>query len=188
MRDNLAYYTKRLDREIGPWQIRIARTPAEVAMATEALIALHHKRSESPVGKPHCNHIPTKVHASFLRRWFQRLAARDRISLVVMESEDGIRAVQAFLEKPNLVSVYYSGYDTEVARFSALTLITAARIREAISTGTARIDFPPESSSWSARWGARAGSAISETSVYAISAGALLRGVRRRCQVGLSSS
>jgi CelD/BcsL family acetyltransferase involved in cellulose biosynthesis len=184
MRDNLAFYSKRLDREASPWRMWTARSPASVAMATEALIALHRKRSQSPVGKPHCSHIPTHVHASFLRHWFQRLARRNRISLVVMESQEGIRAVQAFLDSPDVVSVYYSGYDADFARFSALTLITAARIKEAIADGVPCVEFPPGSSTWSSRWGARAGAGVRETSIYALSAGAMVRGLGRRCKVG----
>jgi hypothetical protein len=180
MRDNLAFYSKRMAREVGPWKIRTARTPGEVGLATDALISLHRQRSRSPLGIPHCNHIPTAVHASFVRHWFQRLARRGAVSLVFLETRKGIRAAQAFIEGPDCGSVYYSGFDEDVYRFSALTLITAEWLRGSIAAGLSRIYFPPGSSAWAARWGAQPGPEARETSIYAINAPALIRAVVRR--------
>src|SRR4051812_35385624 len=82
MRDNVAYYPRRLTREIGAWKLQTARSPAEVAFATEHLIRLHRHRSESKVGPSHRNHLPGETEASFLRGWFQRLARREQVSIV----------------------------------------------------------------------------------------------------------
>ena len=180
MRDNLSYYPKRLDREVGAWAIRVARSPAEVALATEALIALHRERSRSATGKRHCDHIPTSAHAAFMRQWLQRLARRGAVSVIVLETPAGIRAAQAFVEAPGGAWVYYSGYHEEVSRFSALTLITEAWLRLSIARGMAGVHFPPGSSLWSARWGAQRGTGARETSIYAVNGPALLRGIARR--------
>jgi len=185
MRDNLSYYPKRLDREVGAWAIRAARTAPEVALATEALIALHHERSRSRLGKPHCNHIPTATHAAFMRGWFSRLARRGAITLMVFETGAGIRAAQAFLEHPGGADVYYSGHGEDVYRFSALTLITAAWLRLSIERGVASVRFPPDSAPWSSRWGAAPGAPVDETSIYAMSGRTVLRAIARRCYLSL---
>jgi len=201
MRDNLSYYPKRLDREAGAWSIRAARTPAEVALATEALIALHRQRSHSRVGKPHCNHISTNTHAAFMRCWFQRLARQGAVTIMVFETGAGIRAAQAFLhptfpsdgratgrpkaQRTAYADVYYSGHGEDVHRFSALTLMTAAWLKLSIERGLALVRFPPGSASWSARWGARPEEAVDETSIYAINGATLLRAIARRGYLGL---
>jgi len=201
MRDNLSYYPKRLDREVGAWAIRAARTVPEVALATEALIALHRERSRSRVGKPHCDHIPTATHAAFMRRWFQRLARRGAITVMVFETSAGIRAAQAFLEPvfepvanplsdpsrehAGSADVYYSGHGEDVYRFSALTLLTAAWLQQSIARGMASVRFPPGSLSWSGRWGASPGEAVDELSLYAMNSGTVLRAIARRCSLRL---
>ena len=195
MRDNLSYYPKRLDREVGAWAIRAARTPPEVALATEALIALHRQRSRSAVGKPHCDHIPTATHAAFMRCWFQRLARRGAITVMVFETSSGIRAAQAFLKPVSMpggdpcsggarhAHVYYSGHGEDVYRFSALTLLTAAWFRLSVAEGLASVRFPPGSASWSGRWGARPGHAVDELSIYAMNGRTVLRAIARRCSL-----
>ena len=186
MRDNLSYYPKRLNREVGAWAICAARTAPEVALATEALIALHRQRSRSTVGKPHCDHIPTATHAAFMRRWFQRLARRGAITLMVFETSAGVRAAQAFLDHPGGGAVYYSGHAEDVYRFSAPTLMTEAWLRLCIADGKDRVWFPPGSVSWSGRWGAVPAAPIGELSIYAMSGPTVLRAISRRCQRALA--
>ena len=81
MRDNIAYYPKRLSRHFSNWAVRAHRSPVEIAAATEILIALHRKRSQANTGVPHNDHIATADQASFLRRWFERAANRGEIPI-----------------------------------------------------------------------------------------------------------
>jgi len=180
MRDNIAYYPRRLTREIGDWTIRTARTPAAVAVACEQLIDLHRRRSRSGTGVVHRNHIPGATEAAFLRGWFARAAARDEISLVSIEIAGEVIAAQAFVEMPGCLSVYYSGYDDRYYRYSPLTIITAHRIRSAIGEGVRRLEFPPLQTSWKSRWGAETAAPHDEASIYATRLPALLRGLSRR--------
>jgi CelD/BcsL family acetyltransferase involved in cellulose biosynthesis len=180
MRDNLAYYPRRLKREVGSWQIQTARSPAEVAMATEDLIRLHRKRSESKVGLSHRNHLPSDRETLFLRGWFQRLARRGEISIVCLKVGGTTLAAQAFVEAGRCLSVYYSGYDERWRQYSPLTIITAEVIRRAIARGFERVEFPPGESAWKSRWGAIAVGTIEEKSSYAVRLSALFRGLARR--------
>jgi CelD/BcsL family acetyltransferase involved in cellulose biosynthesis len=180
MRDNIAYYPRRLTREIGPWKIEMARSPAEVASATEHLIRLHRQRSESTAGPTHRNHLPGETEAAFLRGLFQRLARRDQVSLVSLKIAGESVAVQAFVETERCLSVYYSGYDERWRRYSPLTIITAEVIREAIVRGFDRLEFPPGESAWKSRWGAISDENVEEKSLYPLRLSALFRGLVRR--------
>ncbi len=180
MRDNIAYYPRRLTREIGAWKIQTARAPAEVAIATEHLIRLHRQRSESTAGPAHRNHLPGETEAAFLRGLFQRLARRDQVSLVSLKIAGETVAVQAFVEAERCLSVYYSGYDERWRRYSPLTIITAEAIREAIVRGFDRLEFPPGESAWKSRWGAISDETVEEKSIYPIRLSALVRGLVRR--------
>jgi CelD/BcsL family acetyltransferase involved in cellulose biosynthesis len=180
MRDNIAYYPRRLTREVGPWKLQLARAPIEVAFATEHLIRLHRQRSESKVGPPHRNHLPGETEASFLRGWFHRMAQRNEVSLVSLKIAGETVAVQAFVEAESCLSVYYSGYDERWRRYSPLTIITAEAIREAIARGFDRFEFPPGESAWKSRWGAVCEETIDETSLYPLRPSALFRGLLRR--------
>jgi CelD/BcsL family acetyltransferase involved in cellulose biosynthesis len=180
MRDNIAYYPRRLSREIGDWTIRTARRPAAVAVAVEQLIDLHRRRSRSGTGVAHRDHIPGATEEAFLRGWFECAAARDEISIVTVEIAGEVIAAQAFVEMPGCVSVYYSGYDERYYRYSPLMIITAHRIRSAIEQGVRRFEFPPGPTAWKSRWGAEGGAQHAEVSIYATRLPALLRGLTRR--------
>jgi CelD/BcsL family acetyltransferase involved in cellulose biosynthesis len=180
MRDNVAYYPRRLTREVGPWHIETARTPADVALATEELIRLHRQRSESKLGRPHRNHLPGDTEAGFLHGWFQRLARRGQVSVVSLKVAGDTTAVQAFVEAGRCLSVYYSGYDERWRQYSPLMIITAEVIRRAIAQGFERLEFPPGDGAWKSRWGATGIEVIEETSAYALRLSSLRRGLARR--------
>ena len=153
MRDNVAYYPRKLSRERGSWCIREVRSPAEIGAATDTLIDLHRMRSAAGVGVPHYNHIATDGQAEFLRRWFRRAAERDEIAILMLEVDGQVVAAQAFLESRGCVAVYYSGFDERVYRYSPLTVIIAEAIRLAIERGASRVEFPPTITPWKSRWG-----------------------------------
>jgi CelD/BcsL family acetyltransferase involved in cellulose biosynthesis len=180
MRDNLAYYPRKLTREVGDWRVLIARTPEEIAPAVEALIALHRRRGRSQMGIPHLDHIAGAVEASFMRTWMLRMAQRRQATIVMLEIRGEVVAAQAFLEAPGCVSVYYSGYDERWYRYSPLTIITAEMIKNAAERDVGRMDFPPGEIAWKSRWGTEQPRSVGETSLYSLRPTALARGVMRR--------
>ncbi len=182
MRDNIAYYPRRLTRERGDWTIRTARSPSEIAVAVEHLIELHTRRSRSATGVAHHSHIAS---ASFMRTWFARAAARGEISILTVEVDGETIAAQAFVEMPGCISVYYSGYDDRFYRYSPLTIITSHLIRTAIERGVRRLEFPPGPMAWKSRWGANDGPVRDEVSIYATRLPALMRGLSRRIRLKL---
>ena len=183
MRDNIAYYPRRLTREMGKWTIRTARSPSEIALATEHLIDLHNCRSRATTGVAHRSHIASARQASFLRSWFARAAIRREISIISVEVGGEVAAAQAFVEMPGCIAVYYSGFDERYHRYSPLTIITAHLIRSAIERGVRRLEFPPGPTAWKSRWGATGAAINDEVSIYATRLPALLRGVSRRLRL-----
>lgn len=180
MRDNIAHYPRKLSREVGRWMLREARSPHDVAEATEALINLHRQRSLSKVGSPHISHIPTDLHATFLRHWFQRMAWRNQMSIFTIEIDGEIVAAQVFLEAASVLSVYYSGFNDRWHRYSPLTIIMTAAIRSAMARKFGCLDFPPVPRAWKSRWGATEKGGVSRTYIYSTSVPSILRGAARQ--------
>ncbi|MES1205729.1 MAG: GNAT family N-acetyltransferase [Pseudomonadota bacterium] len=180
MRDNVAYYPRKLSRERRSWTIRVARSPLDIGAATDLLINLHRMRSASGRGIPHRNHIATEPQAEFLRSWFRRAAERDQVAIFMVEVEGEIIAAQAFLESAGCLAVYYSGYDDRFYRYSPLTIITAEAIRRGIERHATRIEFPPTLTPWKSRWGAQKRHPVVEISLYSTRTSALARGFLRR--------
>ncbi len=180
MRDNIAYYPRKLARERHGWCLREVRSPASIRSATDTLVDLHRMRSTADVGVPHTNHIATEGQAEFLRRWFRRAAERNQVAILMLEVGGQVIAAQAFLGSPACLTVYYSGYDPRYYRYSPLTIITAEAIRMGIERGASQIEFPPTMTAWKSRWGAREQGGIAETSLYSTRPRALARGLLRR--------
>lgn len=180
MRDNLAYYPRRLQRERGDWCVRFAREPLEVAEAARELIDLHRERSRWSEGLPHASHIPSEREASFLSTTLRRLAARRQVNVARLLVRGQTVAAQAFLERGREISVYYSGQAEAWRRYSPLTVIMSEVIRDAIERRIERLVFPRGAGAWKTRWGATLGAPVPETSIYSTAPGALARGVLRR--------
>ncbi|HEY2899809.1 MAG TPA: GNAT family N-acetyltransferase [Polyangia bacterium] len=180
MRDNVAYYPRRLQCEVGPFSVRIARRPQDVADAVDDLVRLHHLRSLGQHGTPHCSHISTAKNAAFFEEVMVRLARQGRASIATLTVAGRTIGAHAFLQTPNALWTYYSGFDPAWHRFSPLTIITSEVLRDAINRGVQQLCFSPGQAPWKSRWGGREVNQIQETSVYAIRPRALLRGVVRR--------
>ena len=162
MRDNLSYYPKRLSREVGPWEVRVVRSPAQMDEATEILIDLHHKRSGATTGTPHRNHIATSPQASFLKSWLRRAAHLGEAEVYLLTVASTVVAAQAFVAAPSCKAVYYSGFEERFARYSPATIITAEFLRDAINGRVGRVEFPPSLTAWKSRWSVREQRAVRE--------------------------
>ncbi|MES1164660.1 MAG: GNAT family N-acetyltransferase, partial [Verrucomicrobiota bacterium] len=182
MRDNIAYYPRRLQREQGEWRVEFATTPGDVSAATTELIDLHRARSRWSEGVRHRNHIPTQRESAFLHRWFQRLATRGEVQIARLTVRGEVIAAQAFVERAGCMAVYYSGQAERWRRYSPLTVIMAEVVSDAIARRVQRVVFPPGDDPWKTRWGACSADPVQETSIYSTELTALLRGLVRRFQ------
>jgi CelD/BcsL family acetyltransferase involved in cellulose biosynthesis len=188
MRDNIAYYPRRLRREVGPFSVQIARRPAEVAAATQDLIHLHRRRSEGALPTAHRSHLPGPRHVAFMSEVMERLAHAGLATVVTLSVGAQVVAAHAFLEAGNATWTYYSGFEPAWSKYSPLTILTAAYLEDAISHGVRQLHFSPGQTPWKARWGARMRQPMQETSIYSLRPKALVRGVLRRLRWGQPSS
>jgi CelD/BcsL family acetyltransferase involved in cellulose biosynthesis len=155
MRDNLAYYPRRLTRHGLPWRVRILESRADVLEALPILVALHKRRAQSTRGVPHLDHLPTARHRDFLRRCLPDLAAQGLVFLAVLEVDGVAIAAQVFLQSAGVVTFYYSGFEPDWHDFSPVTILGEAVIRRAIGQKMSKINFLPEDKLWKSRWQAR---------------------------------
>ena len=187
MRDNIAYYPKRLSREIGDWSVQMARSPDEVAVATDQLVDLHRQRSSWAQGLQHRSHIQGHLEAKFLTRWFHRLALRGEVILASLVVREQVAAIQAFVELGESLAVYYSGQAELWRRYSPITVIMTEVVRKAIERGSRRLMFAPGYKPWKTRWGTCVAPRVEETSIYKTGVPQLVRGLFRRLQGATSS-
>jgi CelD/BcsL family acetyltransferase involved in cellulose biosynthesis len=180
MRDNLAYYPKRLTREVGPWDVHVVRSPDRIDEATDILVDLHHKRSRASAGVPHKNHIATAEQAAFLKSWFRRAAQAGDVEIYLLTVASTVIAAQAFMSAPSCKAVYYSGFEERFCRYSPLTIITAEFLRSAMNNRAGRVEFPPLMTAWKSRWSVREQPSARDVALYALGPNALARGVARR--------
>ena len=155
MRDNMAYYPKRLAKNGHQWAVRRYTDPEQIDEAIDLLIHLHTARSEGSRGASHMNHMPTHVHTAFLKRFLQRLAGSGNTFLVVLEVDGKPIAAQAFLEIDGYVTVYYSGYDLAWFDFSPLTIIMVEVLKEGMARGVHSVNFLRGEHLWKTRWGTK---------------------------------
>ena len=184
MRDNIAYYPRRLRREVGPFSVQIARCPTEVAAATQHLIHLHQRRSDGALPTAHRTHLPGPGHVAFMTEVMERLAHAGLATVVTLSVGTQVVAAHAFLEAGNATWTYYSGFEPAWSKYSPLTILTAAYLEDAISNGVRQLHFSPGQTPWKARWGARMRQPMQETSIYSLRPQALVRGVMRRLRWG----
>ncbi len=179
MRDNVAYYPRLLTREGHDWQVRLARSPEEIAEAVPILIDLHHRRARSERGPQHTNHLPLPAQQQFLRDVLTRLAGQSMAAIALLEVEGVPVAAQSVLECEGVLSFYYSGYDPLWHRYSPITVIHIALIQDAIARGLRGLDYLPVVEPWKTRWGTDAEYVYGELTCLSIHPRALLRQVWR---------
>ncbi len=179
MRDNAAYYPRLLTRDGHEWAVRIARTPAEVAAATPALIRLHGRRAESERGPAHMDHLPGAAQKRFLGNVLVRLAGQGKAAVALLEVGGTAIAAQATLEAEGRLTFYYSGFDTDWHKYSPVTVLHLALLEDAIRRGVGGVDYLPGPEPWKTRWGVDAEWTLDEVSCLSVHPRALLRSAWR---------
>jgi hypothetical protein len=154
MRDNLAYYPRRLTRHGHPFTVRIAAEPEDVEQATELLAELHSRRASSTRGIAHCDHLHSPLHRAFLKTCLGQMARRGMASVLLLDIDGVAAAALVVLHSHGVSTLYYTGFDPAYYDFSPLLILNAEAIRRAIEAGDRQINFLPGTRRWNARWGA----------------------------------
>lgn len=155
MRDNLAYYPKRLAKHGHSWNIKRIDDPDQITEAADLLVALHRRRAAAPRGCPHIDHIPAEVNVQFLKSILRRLTETHHAFITVLEVNGKPVAAQMFLQDSGTLTVYYSGYDITWYDYSPLTLLLEEVIRQGIKEGIHTLNFLRGELPWKTRWRAQ---------------------------------
>jgi len=154
MRDNLTYYPRLLTRHGHNWQLRLARTPQEVAGSVETLVDLHHLRAHSSRGLRHTDYLPLPEHRQLLRQALPRLAAEGMATIFQLEVDGQVVAALAVLENAGELTIYISGFDPAWYDYSPLLILTTETIKYAIERGLQKVNFMCGPMASKSRWGA----------------------------------
>lgn len=154
MRDNTAYYPKRLKKHAHQYEFRCVTDPCKIAEAVLLLADLHRQRAEGDRGPQHNNYLPGPLHVAFLTAVMTRLALAGEGFIAVLEIDGNPVAAQAFLENAGRLTVYYSGFNPAWYDYSPLTILMSEVIRDAIRRNVQILSFLPGAQPWKARWGA----------------------------------
>lgn len=157
MRDNLAYYPRKLTKAGHRWSVRLVRRPDQIRAWLPVLFSQHADRAHSGRGRRHVDHIPDEKHRRFLLECLPALAASGMAFLAVLEVDGRPVASQTFLEAGGILTFCNSGFDPDWYDFSPLTIVAAEVIRDAIGRRVSTLNFLPWDAPWKTRWGARQG-------------------------------
>lgn len=152
MRDNLPYYPKLLNRAGHTWNVEFHRTDEEIRTACAELIRLHKKRVFSTVGEIHDDYFPTQAAQDLLVEGCTALARRNAAFLASLVVDGETIAVQAYLERAPMLTVFYSGFAPEWARFSPLLVVQSEVFRQAMERGIRKMDMLTGGALWQKRW------------------------------------
>jgi hypothetical protein len=177
MKTNIKYYPRKLEKSHYNWKFRLASTVDEIRTAIPDLIRLHHERAGCRRGVKHCSHIPTALHEDFFTEVMITLAQKGEAWIGFIEIDGVTIASQAFMQRQNIVTFYYSGFDVRYYDYSPLLIISAEAIRHCINVGADSVNFLPDTltashqphmiSLWKSRWGAVSTGVTWEIAIYA---------------------
>lgn len=114
-RRRLEALPRRIDREVGPLEITVARTPGDVAEALETFMAVEASGWKGRRGTA----IGARDHtAAFFRESMGALASTGSAEIVTMRVPDGPVAVALLARADGRVWFYKTAYDERFARYS----------------------------------------------------------------------
>ena len=150
MRWSAGYYLRLAEREAGAKVV--ALTGPEVGAAMDRLFALHARRW-------HRRWLPGAFASTRTRAFHRELAAGAEeagyLRLWGLAVGEGLQAMLYCYRFGGRVYYYQGGFDPAAARYSPGTILVAAAIKEAISTGAVGFDFLRGAEPYKYRWGAR---------------------------------
>jgi CelD/BcsL family acetyltransferase involved in cellulose biosynthesis len=153
MRDNVKYYPKLMLRHGYDFRMRIAASPDEVSEALRTLIRLHRQRAEMRGGVSHRDYLDSRSHQAFLAEVMPALAEAGQAKIGLLEVGDEVVAAISWLERPESICLYYTGFEPSWSKYSVVTVATSEVLKYAISRGIGRIEFLRGTDPFKTRWG-----------------------------------
>ena len=135
MKDNIAYYPKRLRKNGLTSQIRYVTDPDALSPAIDLLIQMHSERAHHKSGALHQNHLPGWTQRMMLDDVMRKFALTGDAFVAILSIDEQPAAVQAFLRHDKTILFLYSGFDPALAQYSPLTILAMEVIQKSIREG-----------------------------------------------------
>jgi CelD/BcsL family acetyltransferase involved in cellulose biosynthesis len=131
-------YKTRLLERLGPVEISIARTPAELTPALDAAIGIHRLRwAEKPDGSTFGIESARPFHHAAM----QRLAELDAVRIVLLRAGGRPLAFHYYFALEKAMYVYHLAYDPDAAQLSPGTVTMLEAMRNGSAEGLTRVEF-----------------------------------------------
>jgi CelD/BcsL family acetyltransferase involved in cellulose biosynthesis len=152
LRQNVGYYERALEKQFGAVEYRLA-TAETLEADLAAFFDLHQRRWRLRwMPGAFASEQARAFHTDVARR----LLESDRLRLHTLALEGKVRAALYCFQKGARCYYYLGGFDPELARLSAGTVLTARAIRHAIEAdGAAEFDLLRGDEGYKYKWGAQ---------------------------------
>ena len=152
IRESLRKCYNSIARDGHEWSLRVAETPADVALGVERLVDLHGKRAALDDTVRHRDCFDTPSARAFLGEVAGRFAARGMVRLFQIEvAGEVVSARLGFLFGTRLY-LYYSGFDPAWGRYSVMTTAVAEALKYATTHGVRSVNLSTGADESKLRW------------------------------------
>ncbi len=147
---NVAYYTRRLERDHGI-ALRKVTGPPDALPAWEQFLELHSRRWRD---KKLPGAVFTAGQKAFHRRVVELLGGSGALALYFLEAGDQTIAALYGFEWNRTFYYYLGGFDPTWSKMSVGTVLTGLVIRDCLERGVVLFDFLRGPEAYKAKWGA----------------------------------
>ncbi|MDB4989416.1 MAG: hypothetical protein JWN04_4594 [Myxococcaceae bacterium] len=131
----------------------VVRGPSEVPEAIEDFFRLHEARSQRDDTVRHGNVFGGQMRRDFLLDVCQRFAERDRLRIFQTKIKGAVVATRIGFCCHDSLYLYYSGFDSEYARYSVMTTTVAEALQFATREGFKTVNLSTGNDISKLRWG-----------------------------------
>lgn len=152
MRDNVRYYPRRLKRLGLEYRFEVASTAAQVRAALPILLDLHRARADATMAMRHHDYFAQPYRREFMRDVAPALAEVGQMRIGVLRIHDQPVAAQMWMERNDVMFLYYSGFDPAFKEHSVALLATIEAFQDGMRRGINQIEFLAGGGHPKARW------------------------------------
>jgi CelD/BcsL family acetyltransferase involved in cellulose biosynthesis len=155
MRDNVKYYPRLMARSGCDYTWQIAQTPHDLSACLPTFFDLHRARAQAPMRPAHRDRFRLPERRAFLREIAPLLAAHGQLKVGLVRVRGETVAAQMWLEKGNVLFIYYSGHLPSWSKYSVGMVATLETIKDGIARGLSRVEFLKGDGQFKSRWDTR---------------------------------
>jgi CelD/BcsL family acetyltransferase involved in cellulose biosynthesis len=152
MRDNVRYYPRKLKRLGLEYRFDIASSASEVRAALPIMFDLHRARADATMAMRHYDYFDYPYRREFMREVAPALAEVGQMRIGILRMHDQPVAAQMWMERNDVMFLYYSGFDPAFKDHSVALLATIGAFQDGIRRGIKQVEFLAGGGHPKARW------------------------------------